>query len=283
MGLSPTRWIAAAGFGLATAVWPAIASAGPLNVEMLDWSDEPGWAGRSEFSFGLKYGNIDRYEAAYAGFLQYKNLHPKGSGYGKRRVPDDAPPFFKDRWLVHVDQDYAWLNGNNVLNTGLAHTRYTRMWLARLGNELFLQSQYNQFTRLRMRVVTGLLARTEIVHRKPFVLYGGTGYMLEFEFNDIVEGDDHPARTLNHRWNTYVVANFSALKEKLLFRESVYVQPRFDNFADIRVLAGSELRGNLTEHVSLGILFTLSYDSLPPAEIEPADVSLKTTLGFTFG
>ena len=63
---------------------------------------------------------------------------------------------------------------------------------------------------------------------------------------------------------------------------TVYVQPRFDQWADVRVLSQASLTVHLAEAVRLVTEFHLNYDSRPPDEVESLDLALQNRVGVSF-
>ncbi|MEM6291304.1 MAG: DUF481 domain-containing protein [Myxococcota bacterium] len=254
---------------------PASAMASPVNTErMASAVDTEGWSATLDAKGGYRDGNVDKINASFSGGLQYETFHPSAEG---------APNFLRDRWLLATNVVFVNFNGNDVTDSGFMHTRYTRMVRPRIGAETFLQAQYNAFTRLRSRMLYGLGARVDAVHRPAFRLWGGSGYMLEYEINATADGDPHPAETFNHRWTSYVTAEGSLVDGQLRLRNTAYVQPRLDDFGDLRLLDSAQIEAAVGKVFALGIDFELQFDSRPPAGIARRDVQLGSYLRLRFG
>lgn len=264
--------------------WAGPALASPVNAERL--RSDPGtdgWSGSLDVRAALARGNVERLDLGYGGGVQYLTHHPAGVGFGSRPTPVGAPPFFRDRWTLLVNGAFGQVADNTIVNRGFAHTRYTRMWIPRLGSDLFVQGQYDQITRLRSRVVGGVGLRVDAVHRRVIQIWAGTAYMPEYEVNDTVEGDPHPERVVNHRWTSYGSIQLVLFPEgQLMVRNTAYVQPRFDAFDDVRVLENLQLEAAVTPVLALGADFLLQYDSDPPQEVVPLDMTLGSYLRLRF-
>lgn len=257
--------------------------AGPVNAEKLRAdSDAPGWSGSLDVRISVASGNVDRLDAGHGGGLQWKSMHRPGVGFGGRKPPVGAPPFMKDQWFLVTDAAYSQLGGNDITHRGLAHMRYTRMWVPRVGTELFVQVQYNKFTRLRTRLLGGGGLRLDMIHRKTFMAWLGSGYMVEYELNDTVDGDPHPSEIVNHRWTSYAVGQLRVWDQRLAIRSTTYAQPRFDAFTDVRVLQALQVEARAAPVFALGVDFNLIYDSRPPREVEPLDLLLGTYIRVGF-
>lgn len=253
---------------------PREAASSPVNDEnlRLDTTNE-GWMGSLDSRASGSRGNIDRLDVGYGAGAQWRTHHPPGVGFGRYPVAPGSSPFFRDRWLFTLDGGLVRIAGNTFLNRGFAHTRYTRMWLPRLGSDVFLQGQYDQITRLKLRVVGGVGARVDLVHRRVPQLWLGTGYMPEYEVNDTLEGDPHPAHVLNHRWTNYAVGQLRLFPgHELVIRETTYLQPRFDRPADLRVLQHVQLEARVSPRLAIGTEGLLLYDHAPPAAVQPLDI-----------
>jgi len=252
----------------------------------------PGWSANADFKGGLKEGNVVKREVSFGGGVQYRTFHP--------RKDLTRPGFIRDRWLLSSTLALVTFNDKPITDNGFMHVRYTRMMLPRLGAEVFVQSQYNAFTNLRARMLTGGGARVVAVHRNRVGLWGGTGYMVEYEVNaiegctdadpdDMVDDcqsfvpDPHPRETFNHRWTSYMSFRLDVLEDQLKLGASTYVQPRFDDFGDIRLQMGVQLEGKVAPIFSLGADLEVRYDSRPPRTVKNTDTVLSGFMRFRFG
>jgi len=264
---------------LAAGLWlvPALSWANPVNMERIASDDDTsGWSATADLRGGVKQGNVVKREANVGGGVQYRTFHPT--------LDTRRPPFLRNRWLLTTNLSLVSFGGDRVTDNGFMHTRYTRMFIPRLGAEVYLQAQYNRFTNLRSRLLTGGGARFVLVHRNPFGLWGGSGYMGEYEVNAIdVVDDSHPQETFNHRWASYLALRLDVVEDALELANTTYVQPRFDDFTDIRVLTSTQLEGAVTPTFSMGIDFDVAYDSRPPRTVKNTDLSFSGFVRFRFG
>lgn len=251
----------------------------PVNAEKL--TNDPvhgGFTGSLSSSFAFSRGNVDRLDLNAGGSIQYWTLHPEGVGYRGRPAPAGASAFFKDRWLLVANSGFVRFSLREVVNYGFAHTRYTRMWLPRLGSDMFAQVQYNELMLLRNRMVAGVGLRVDPVHERVIQIWAGTGPMVERERNDTVPGDPHPARLVNYRWTNYAVVQLRLAKGAIVTRNTTYVQPRFDAFQDFRVLESVQLEANVTPVFAFGVEFEAQYDSRPPLTVLRTDLHVGSYL-----
>ncbi len=259
---------------------PALANANPVNAEkLLTDPTEDGWSGSLSTTVALSSGNVDRLNVGFSGGIQYWTLYPEGVGYGDRPPPPGSRRFFKDRWVLITNGAFVRVALNEVVNNGFAHTRYTRMWRPRLGSDVFAQAQYNEFTRLSLRMLGGLGFRVDPINRHLVRVWGGSGYMAELERNRIDPADPHPAEVVNHRWTNYGVIQLRLWDSTLVARNTTYIQPRFDDFLDFRLLESVQLETR-SGPLAIGLEFELQYDNRPPvfSGVVPLDVFLGSYL-----
>lgn len=260
-------------------VLPGLALGSPINAEkLLDDPHGGGWSGSLQSSFALSRGNIDRLDFSAGGGIQYWTLHPAGAGYRGGRAPVGALPFFKDRWVLVANGAFVRFSLREVVNYGFAHMRYTRMWLPRLGSDVFAQAQYNELMLLRNRSLAGLGMRVDPVNRRVLQIWAGSGYMAERERNDTIPGDPHPARVVNHRWTSYGVVQLRLANAAIVARNTLYAQPRIDDFGDFRILESVQLEARATPVLAFGVEFEAQYDSRPPLTVQRTDLHVGSYL-----
>ncbi len=146
--------------------------------------------------------------------------------------------------------------------------------------EAFVQTQRDDSQLLKRRYLAGAGLRLQLFRDSTAAAYFGTTPMLEYELLDRDEVVVRPEVTVG-RWSTYLVLKLG-LADLVTFVNTVYVQPRFDRFKDVRVLGESGLDVQLTRFVALRIAMNLRYDSEPPAELDRFDLSLRNGLAVTF-
>jgi hypothetical protein len=268
---------------LAALVVVAIVAAAPcakaqvVNTEQLtEHTYEAGFSGGLNGSFSLQSGNVDLIDVGGGAHFQYQTVHPDPD------PEDSTPAFVRNRYLLRASARYASRSDEAYLSRSFAHARWTSMWLRRLGSEIFAQHQFNEFQRLQTRLLGGVGARVEPVHQKSVRVSAGSGYMLEYErIAPEVATEDDP-ETLAHRWTNFVSAGLALFEDRLLLQNTVYFQPRFDEFTDFRVLEQFELAVRVTEVLSLGSSLSVSHDSEPPTNVEPTDITLQQTVNLDF-
>ncbi|MFV8752752.1 DUF481 domain-containing protein [Nannocystaceae bacterium ST9] len=260
---------------LVLAAWPGRADAHPVSTENLTSGPiRPGWAGGFDASFALARGNIDLLDVGGAGRIYFQTLH---QGHSNRQQP-----FLRQRVLLAVNGRFATQAGDPYVSQGFSHLRWTAMWHRRVGHELFAQYQFNEFLRLNERAVGGGGVRVAMVNHALFMLWGATGYMIEHERIAVAPGAPDSPRSIAHRWTSYVVARLSVAEGALRMQSTTYVQPRFDDPGDLRLLEEFEAMARVSEVFSIGATLSVLYDSRPPSEVEPLDLRLGSTVRLSF-
>jgi len=70
----------------------------------------------------------------------------------------------------------------------------------------------------------------------------------------------------------------AVLDNQLLFQNTVYYQPRFDDFADFRFLEELEVMSRVGAQPLFGATPSVLYDSQPPTGVVPPDLRLTSML-----
>ncbi|MCB9687423.1 MAG: DUF481 domain-containing protein [Alphaproteobacteria bacterium] len=251
-------------------VWAALAGAAwaQVNAETLAPDAEApglglGWRG----SFNLAYGNADLVDVGNDLSTQWTD--------GFAAPPDDGRYWFRDRVLLYGHQLDRWVTGDVVLAERFVHLRYTRMLVPRFGLDVFGQAGNDVSLLLLARVVGGGGVRVVAIRSDTFELWGGTGAMAEWEHRDVPEAEE--PYMLNPRSTTYVTIRWDVVPDRFVVGGTGYLQPRFDDPADVQILEESRADVKLTDALSVGMAFRLRYDSRPPGELEPLDIRWSNT------
>ena len=163
------------------------------------------------------------------------------------------------------------------LSRDLEHLRYrARLWPL-LSAETFVQHDADAFRRLAVRAIGGAGLRLAVVNSRHVTLAVAAAYMLEYERLATGMFPDSGAETLDHRLSTYAVVAVNA--GWLLIAHTVYAQPRFDDFADVRMLGDSSLSLTVSKHLAVRFSVTLMLDTRPPDGVLPIDSDVKSDIG----
>ncbi len=174
--------------------------------------------------------------------------------------------------LIHTE------GSPNVLNDGFSHLRYNFDMRKGLVFEAFSQMQYNERTLIRFRGLIGTGIRLKIHNGKKQRYYVGLSYLLEQnQFKGRTE------LTLDHRLSSYLSYNI-AFGNKSRFVHTTYVQPRLDNWQNIRVSSEASLLFFISKHLTFRSTFNTAYDSDPrlPPSVPDWIYTLTNGLRFEF-
>jgi hypothetical protein len=244
-----------------------------VNVEALRPSrPSAGWGGDVDGNFALARGNVRLFDLGGSGRVVYQTFHDR----------DEAVPYLKQRVFLALSGRFAENATATFINQGFSHLRWTWMIHHRIGPEAFVQYQFNQFLRLRTRALAGGGFRVDFLHTDQLQSWGGSGYMYEYNLINVERGASDPPETYEHRWTSYLAVRATFFEDRLRFQNTFYVQPRFDQLSDFRLLNDSEVLARVTERFSLGSTFSLLRDSTPPTGVLPTDLRLTSTLRLSF-
>ncbi len=178
--------------------------------------------------------------------------------------------------------EYGLRAGQQVfLSRNLEHLRYRRHLAGPLELEVFAQHDRDRFRRLDLRQLFGLGHRLTLLDEEEVNLAVGLSGMLEFE--RLAEGPqpDSGRESLAYRLSSYLTVGIK-LNDRLQLSQTIYVQPKVADPADVRVLEDTEFRVKIAKHLGLKLIFTLAYDSKPPIDVQRGDTVLRTALEVKF-
>lgn len=176
---------------------------------------------------------------------------------------------------------YGTIRGVTLTKRTFEHVR-TRVFLSCVWRwEAFGQHEYDQFRRLSVRTLVGTGPALQIFNTKHVALLAGAAYMFEYERLDERAGTtDAGARSALHRASLYLTGTQTA--GDVAFAETIYVQPRFDDAGDIRLLGELSITSQLSKRIALGNAFTAAYDRTPPEGVKRYDTQLRVSVIVAF-
>jgi hypothetical protein len=214
------------------------------------------------FGGGAQTGNLAMLDLRGGLSVQVRDDFDDGARVGRLR----------ERFIVDLRGTYLVLGGSPFLDNRLAHLRYTRMATPAVGIDLFGQYQNNLLVRLRARVTGGVSVAFRPVETARVSLRFGVGPMLEHEQRDVVAGSGDEATVFNPRLVAYQGLRVALVPRRLTLDQVTYVEPRFDDPADLLVVSYSELQATVGERFSMGVTLTVRHDSRPPTGVAATDV-----------
>lgn len=249
--------------GLATALpfRPGEARA-QVNVETLrgDLRTVPAVA-QIEGSFTGRTGNV---ESVIAG----------GAANGAAR-------FGRSRFYTSAMADYTRFSGETRVSRSFIHLRYNYALIDWLVAEAFAQQQHDKFQRLLVRELAGIGPRFVLADDEDLRVACGTSWMLEYERIAVAPGANDAPEIVAHRWNNYFSATVRP-DDRVRALATVYVQPRFDDFGDTRVLFETSVATDVTKRLGLRVLATVRHDTQPPTGVKRTDIEVKNAIVVKF-
>lgn len=252
---------------------PALGHA-QVNTEKLRSWEKPGLGASADLSITYRSGNVDLLLVGTSVRAQWARLATKTSSTAQDELEDLV--YFVGDLSIGVRSD------ERFKNAGFGHVRWTHMWRSMFGTEVFAQTQYNEFIRLQQRYLLGAGGRLELLEGANGEVVIGTGYMLEFEQNDVPEDGPDAREVLAHRWTSYLSLKGYLSDPNVSIVNTVYAQPRLTDMGDYRVLDEAELSVQITERLSLVAGLYLRFDSQPVADVDKLDVTMQNKLRIVF-
>lgn len=248
-------------FGLTLLLFLTMPGRAQVNTEKMRSLEADGFGTTLSGTFALRTGNAEVIEVGTAARLDYR----AGIHYA----------FF----VGHID--YGKTSGEEFRNRAFGHLRYNYSTSSRIVSEVFGQVERDGFTLLQFRFLSGVGPRFRYLNTEHIGLFQGSTLMFEHEDLESEKVGTHPAIVNVLRWSNYINVRLQ-LSEHTSFVNTVYVQPRFDTFGDLRILDDATLELGITKYISYRTTFNLRYDSRPPGTLDPLDLSIRNGLVLTF-
>lgn len=277
---------------LISVVIPTPSSLAQINTEDVIDEDKSGFGGGFSLDLVLRSGNTDLWLLGTSVKLQYVTPRDEGATEAgddvTEKVAVQASVVGDEAWeprtmyALLANYERGESEGNTISEHGFVFANRIRMMSPRFGWHLFAQHQFDDFILLDQRSLLG--GGIRFVHRPATwaTIQLGTGYMYEYEEISVPEGALDDPETHNHRMANFMVADVDLVEDRLKLINTLYFQPRFDQFDDYRILDEAEIQVMITESVSLGLSASFRYDSHPPTGIGSTDFGLVNRLRVSF-
>ena len=227
-----------------------------VNIEkMRDGATEKGFSTDLRLAFSTRSGNVDITEL--------------GLSLRQDFVAEKSTSFLVVRGL------YGWKDGDPFSNEGLVHLRHVRKDWRTVAPEFFTQVNYDKARLLEFRSLGGGGVRIRLFEGERLQMAWGTAYMIEYERFDLPPNAWHPRSNTHHRWSNYLSLRADFGKGATL-AWTTYLQPRFDDFGDVKALNDGELETDLVGRLALTVTVRLRYDGQPPDGVEKRDTLVLT-------
>lgn len=192
-----------------------------------------------------------------------------------------AARYKRSGFFGSTQADYASFDGETRVSKSFIHLRYDYEVLYWFFPEAYVQQQQDKFQRLLLRELVGLGPRFVVHDAETLRIALGTAYMLEYERINVPTGALDDRETLAHRSSNYATATWP-IDKTVRMTGTLYVQPRFDLWSDLRVLLESAVVTDLGKRLSLKLLIMMRYDSAPPTSVKSTDLEVKNAFVLKF-
>jgi Protein of unknown function, DUF481 len=199
--------------------------------------------------------------------------------------------------FAYARADYTRYGEVTSVDKTFAHARYNCEIEPWVWGEIFAQAQSDAFQRLALRNLLGAGPRFRVAHTllgqgvpvlqegawtapDNFDVFVGTAYMLERDAITAAAGatsSQDRAIQIWHRWSNYLTLQWE-MDERVIVATTLYVQPAFDDFGNVRLLSETLFTFKVTKVLSASIGGSVRYDSEPPTGVLRTDTEVKNTL-----
>jgi hypothetical protein len=182
--------------------------------------------------------------------------------------------------FLALSGDYARLNQVVSVAKWFAHARHNYRLSEVVWWEEFGQLESDRFRRVVFRHLLGTGPRLRLFHSEAVEVFYGAAYM--HEHSDLDSKQAGPAgEGTAHRFSNYAAVTVRA-HPKIVLTSVSYVQPRFDEPSDVKVLNVTQADFEITGMLHSRVDITLRYDSVGPADVRRTDLELKNALEVVF-
>ncbi len=232
-----------------------------LNTERVEPQDVSGFFTSLEAGTNLQGGNSDVVELKGNGVIGYRGTHS---------------------WIELIG-GLSYLSSSDSVSVEdrFAQVRYGWFFTKRTRTFHFVQIQNRRAQALAHRLLVGSGLRHSFAWSKRNRLDFGLGLMWESEKLDTAELP-RPTRATSRDWRADLIGYGShRLSSAATLTDVLYVEPRVDAPADIRILDEVRLALTVTKGVDVNLDLHWLHDSRPPPSIGPNDVQFETSLSAT--
>lgn len=180
----------------------------------------------------------------------------------------------------NASASYVRFGGEEQVSKSFAHLRHNFRIAAGMFSEAFAQIERDRFRRLASRSLFGLGPRVAVASTESFQLF--TGLSLMAEHNRLAE-DTRPVRPdWVLRISSYAAAVFAVDGERASVSNTLYFQPKADEWSDTRLLNTLGLQVRFAGHLTVGLSATLRYESPTVSGVKGLDLSVQNSLGVVY-
>jgi len=183
----------------------------------------------------------------------------------------------KSTWMLIGRYARADSGGADTADNRFLHARFVKGLTKRSGFEAFLQTQQDRFQKLDSRHVIGAGYRFEHQSDESRLLLGLGGLAERERYVGLTRDES------SYRANLYITAEIPvALAVPASFSLSGYLQPKFDDFSDLRSIAVVKFEARLSDALALDITVAYDHDSNPISGVDAQNVRYSSGITYTF-
>jgi len=181
----------------------------------------------------------------------------------------------KDNFILLGRYNYGRSSGNEDVNDGHLHFRFTRELTKGSFVEFFQQDEFNRFQDLKSRVLLGSGLRQKIFQKSSHSLFIGAGIFYEKE-------DIHSSPNQNNPRGNFYLSYVSAHPKEYRASIVVYYQPNTERFYDQRIQLNMGLETYFGGYFVQQWSYSLARDNKPPAGVQKTDSKISTQIGIVY-
>lgn len=194
--------------------------------------------------------------------------------------------YIAEKFITFLVGNIEYVEGNNsiISNKGFLHLRTVKGISNIIDLEVFAQSEFNRFIRMRERYLGGSDIRI-----KPFNYYdsdSSTQFSLRLSIGAMYEYENQGTNNSHQIYRLIRSTNnlniFWKINEVFSLSEIVYFQPDLGNFNDYRILNDFSLVFSISSHFKFITTLNYRYDSDPTADLKKYDLELQNGFEIEF-
>ena len=220
-------------------------------IEDTKESDEKGWSGAIELEYDYNKSTEIDMEFINSSFLQWNN----------------------ETWTVFLlnEIDFNRAGDKDFANNSLQHFRISYHVKDNYAIESFVQNQHDLVHNIENRGLAGLGVRTKLP------VLDIIGISAFFEYEELVDSLSNE----DVRLSVYNQLSFN-ISEKIKFSNSVYYQPKTEDFSDYRLALEASISIPLSKKLFFTNSFSLAHDTHPANDIPNTTYQIKNSLKYEF-
>ncbi len=185
------------------------------------------------------------------------------------------------RDILMVSYHYGEANGQLNNDNAFIHLRHIQKMDAVFSWEIFTQLQNDRFARLSLRTLVGGGLRYKWAETDNRIILGAGAFYERERIDNTSLQVNEKREHRNGRGNFYAIISHTLNLQSRLFG-TLYVQPRFGDTTDYRLLLQSGVKVNVAKSLALVIGLDAAYDNKPPLSVEKYDINYRSGLEYTF-